>query len=209
MKHLTGMGKNWDVLLGLAMLTYNSYTTPNLDGHSPLELVLGRKPKIIPQLEITPEIPVSGTFKEYLTQLKTQLAYLKKQLQEFRDKRSDMLNKDRECHYFSVGQLVYMYQPRGALLQTGSRKIACNFVGPLVVYKAVSPNQFLLMSLDGMVYPHLIEETRIKPGYIRTNLGNVSTLAELKHIIRTGTRPEGKFLASAQTPKNNPNNSNK
>jgi hypothetical protein len=42
------------------------------------------------------------------------------------------------------------------------------------------------MSLDGIVYPQLIEETRIKPGQIRTTQGNVSTLADLKQVIRTG-----------------------
>ena len=59
-----------------------------------------------------------------------------------------------------------MYQARGSIVQTGSKKIACYFVGPLVIYKVVGPNQFLLMSLIGQVYPHLIEETRLKPGSI-------------------------------------------
>ena len=35
------------------------------------------------------------------------------------------LNKDSKLHGYSVGQLVYLYNPRGALLQTGSRKIKC------------------------------------------------------------------------------------
>jgi hypothetical protein len=83
-----------------------------------------------------------------------------------------------------------LWQPRGALLQAGSRKIACNYVGPLVIYKAISPNQFILMSLDGFIYPHFIEETRIKPGIIRTSQGNVSTLAALKQVIRLGIQIE-------------------
>ena len=48
-----------------------------------------------------------------------------------------------------------MYQAGGSMVQTGSRKVACLFVGPLVIFKAVGPNQFLLMSLDGQIYPHL------------------------------------------------------
>ena len=78
-----------------------------------------------------------------------------------------------------------MYHPRGSLLQTSSKKIKREFVGPLAIYKCVSPNQFLLMSLDGYLYPFLVEETRIKPGYIPTTRGNVSHLAELKKIIRS------------------------
>jgi hypothetical protein len=172
------------------MLAYNSYTSPNLDGYSPFEIAFGRQLKIIPQLEITPEIPVTGTLKEYQEKLKKKLTYLREHLQKFRDKRTDILNKDKTQHFYNVGQLVYLYQPRGALLQTGTKKIACHYVGPLVIYKAVSPNQFLLMSLDGIVYPHLIEETRIKAGYIRTTQGNVSTLADLKQIIRSGFKIE-------------------
>jgi hypothetical protein len=185
-KHLSGFGKNWNEYLGLATVSYNSYTSPNLDGYSPFELVYGRQLKIMPHLEITPEAPVSGTFKEYHESLQKKLKYLRDHLQQFKDKRLELANKNKIPQSYNVGQLVYLYSPRGALLQTGTRKIACHFVGPLVIYKAISPNQFLLMSLDGIVYPHLIEETRIKPGNIRTTQGNVSTLADLKQVIRTG-----------------------
>ena len=66
----------------------------------------------------------------------------------------------------SVRQIVYMYNPSGGKLQTGSRKIQCHFVGPLAIYKCISPNQFLLMSLDGVLYPMVVEEARLKPGLI-------------------------------------------
>ena len=48
---------------------------------------------------------------------------------------------------------MYMYQARGSVIETGSRKIKCNYVGPLIIFKAVGLNQFLLMSLDGLIYP--------------------------------------------------------
>ena len=68
-----------------------------------------------------------------------------------------MLNMDREHQAFEVGQIVYMYQARGSIVETGSRKIKCNYIGPLIIFKGVGPNQFLLMSLDGLICPHLIE----------------------------------------------------
>ena len=86
---------------------------------------------------------------------------------------------------YEVGQIVYMYQVKGSIVQTGSRKITCYFVGPLVIYKAIGPNQFLLMSLTGQIYPHLLEETRLKPGSIWTSKRNVSTLSELKGALNT------------------------
>ena len=103
-----------------------------------------------------------------------------------------MLNRNRQYHAFEIGQIVFMYQARGSMVQTGSRKIACFFVGPLVIYKAVGPNQFLLMSLDGQIYPHLIEETRLKPGTIWTSKGNVTTLVELRQALRTGLKIQAK-----------------
>ena len=185
MKHLSGLGDNWHLYTRPAMLTYNTYNTPNLDNLSPFELAFGRKPILVPKLESTPHIPVTGTFAKAKQNLEQKLKYLREKLQKFRDNRLALQNKDKEFHGFTVGQIVYMYHPRGSLLQTSSKKIKCEFVGPLAIYKCVSPNQFLLMSLDGYLYPFLVEETRIKPGYIPTTRGNVSHLAELKKIVRS------------------------
>ena len=109
-------------------------------------------------------------------------------LQQFRSQRLDLLNKDREYQAFEVGQIVYMFQARGSVTETGSRKIRCNYIyiGPLVIFKAVGPNQFLLMSLDGLIYPHLIEQSRLKAGTIWTTKGNVNNLADLRRALSTG-----------------------
>ena len=85
---------------------------------------------------------------------------------------------------------MYMYQAKGSIVQTDSQKIACYFLGPLVIYKAIGPNQFLLMSLTGQIYPHLIEETRLKSGSIWKSKGYVSTLAELKKALSTNIQIE-------------------
>ncbi len=84
---------------------------------------------------------------------------------------------------FAEGQIVYMYHPAGAALQTGTRKIQGKFVGPLCIYKCISPTQFILMSLDGKVFPTLVEESRIKEDSIYTSKGQVKTLAELRQAL--------------------------
>jgi len=169
-----------------AMRMYNGYASPNLDGLSPYELVFGRKAKIMPMMEISVDAPAAGTYRQYLRNLQKHLTTVRTKLQEFRDKRQEVMNKDKELHGFTVGEIVYLHLPSGAILRAGSRKIRCKFVGPLVVYKAISPTQFLIMSLTGEIYPRLIEETRMKPGVIRTTKGNVRTLAELKAVLRSG-----------------------
>ena len=64
-KHLTEQGQMWPKFLPLATLAYNTFNSPNLANYSPYELVFGRKPKILLDLETDPDIKVSGTFKDY------------------------------------------------------------------------------------------------------------------------------------------------
>ena len=176
--------------LPYSMLCYNAYPTLNLNGYSPYELVFGHKMTLSHELELKVDTVVSGTFTEYYERLKKNLKYTGERLQKFRRQRLDMLNRNRQHHAFEIGQIVYMYQARGSIVQTGSRKIAC--LGPLVIFKAVGPNQFLLMSLDRQIYPHLIEETRLKAGTIWTSKGNVTTLVELTQVLNTDLKIQAK-----------------
>ena len=181
-KHLSEQW-NWVSCLSYSTLCYNCYDSPNLDGHSPYELVFGHKMLIAPKLEIQPEVVVSGTFKDYYERLNKNLKYLGERSEKFRSARLDLLNKDRKPHSFQVGQLFYMFQAKGAIVQSSSRKINTYYVGLLVIYKAIGPNQFLLLSLDGIIYPKLIEESRLKAGSLWTHKGKVTTLAKLKHAL--------------------------
>ena len=184
-KHLSTVW-SWHSVLPYSMLCYNGYSSPNLNGYSPYELVFGHKMTLSHELEIKVDTVVSGTFKDYYEKLKKNLQYMGERLQKFRSQRLDLLNKDREYQAFEVGQIVYMFQARGSVVETGSRKIRCNYIGPLVIFKAVGPNQFLLMSLDGLVYPHLIEQSRLKAGTIWTTKGNVNNLADLRKALSIG-----------------------
>ena len=184
MKHLTGLGENWPSYCKPAMLAYNSYATHNLDNLSPFEVALGRKAVLAPKFETKPNIPSTGTHAEAHLKLQEKLQYFKKRLDEFRSNRLALMNKDRQHYGFTVGQIVYMYNPSGSQLQTNNRKIQCKFVGPLAIYKCISPNQFLLMSLDGILYPVIVEEARLKPGLISTHKGPVRTLSELRDAAK-------------------------
>ena len=64
-KYLTNLGLMWPKYLSLATFAYNTFNTLNLANYSPYELVFGRKPKILLNLETTPDIKVLGSFKEY------------------------------------------------------------------------------------------------------------------------------------------------
>ena len=184
--HLSGLGADWPTYARPCMLTYNSYATPNLDGFCPFELVFGRKPRIVPILEISPPVPVTGTYQNAFDLLNKKLRYFREMLIKFRDRRFEVMNRDREFHGYTSGQLVYLFYPSNSTLTTNRRKFTCQFVGPLAIWKCFSPTQFVLMSLDGVVYPYLVEETRLKPGVIRTTKGNVFTLPALRQMVKSG-----------------------
>ena len=99
-KHLTGEGQMWHKYLSLATFSYNIFNSPNLYNHSPYELVFGRRPKILLDLETNLERKVPGTYKEYFMLLYRRLQCLQKLLQKFRMKCLVLINKDRE--FFSV-----------------------------------------------------------------------------------------------------------
>ena len=63
-KHLTEVW-SWPDCLPYVMLCYNSYSTLNLDNMSLYELVFGHRTTISHDLEIRPNIVVSGTFTDY------------------------------------------------------------------------------------------------------------------------------------------------
>ena len=67
-----------------------------------------------------------------------------------------------------------------------SRKVIIKYVGPLALYKIVDLHNTLLMNLDGKHLRGLFEHELLKPATIRTNQGNVTTLASLKHILSLG-----------------------
>ena len=49
-----------------AMVAYNSYASPNLDGLSPYELVYGCKAKVAPDSEISVSAPVASEYRDYV-----------------------------------------------------------------------------------------------------------------------------------------------
>ena len=85
-KHLMGQGQNWNKLLCLATFAYNTFNTPYLCNHSPFELIFGRQPKILLDLETDPNIKVSRTYQDYYTLLNKRLHYLQNVLQNFQSK---------------------------------------------------------------------------------------------------------------------------
>ena len=156
-KHLTEKGQMWHKFLPLATFTYNTFNRPNLANHSPYELVFGRKPKLLLDLETDQDIKISGTYKEYYELLSKRLQYLHKLLQDPRMKRLALMNKDCDYFQYSSGDLVYIISPLTSQLRTESRKVIIKYIGPLAIYNIVDPKKYLLIILDGKLLKELFE----------------------------------------------------
>ena len=59
------------------------------------------------------------------------------------------------------------------------------YVGPVVIYKKIDPNNYLLMTSEGVMLRGISEHNRLKSTVIRTSQGNIQNLAELKQIMNT------------------------
>ena len=186
MKHLTNLGQMWPKYLSLATFAYNTFNTPNLGNFSPYELVFGRKPKVLLNLVTTPDIKVSGMFKDYHELLNKRLKYLDELLQNFKLKRLAIINKDRAFFQYNSRDLIYIISPLTSQLCTASRKVMIKYVGSIVIYKIIDPHNYLLMTLDGKILRGLFKHERLKPAILRTSEGNVNNLSQLKQVIHVG-----------------------
>ena len=163
----------WPKYLPLATYAYNMFNTLKLGNYSPYELTYGRKPKPLLHLDSNPDIKVSGTFKEYYELLNKRLKYLHDILLNFKSKRLAIINKDSTFFQYKGGDLVYIISPLTSQLCTLSHKVTVKYVGPVVIYKIIDPQNYLLMTLDGKILRGLFEHKRLKPMNIRMSQGNV------------------------------------
>ena len=185
-KHLTDQEEMWQEYLPFSMYVHNTYNAPNLGNFSPYELVFGRKPKKLLNLETNPDVRVSGTYKEYYAVIEKRLQYLHKVLQDFKSKQLALINKDHELFQYNIGDLVYLILPLTSQLRTAFRKVMIKYIGPLGVYKIIDLHYYLLMTLDGELMQGLFEHERMKPAVIRTNQGSVTNLSNLKQVLSAG-----------------------
>ena len=119
--------------------------------------------------------------------LNKRLKYLHELLQNFKSKRLVMINKDR-ASFLSVQQQqfsVYNISTDESIIHS-FKKVMIKYVGPVVIYKIIDPQAYLLMTLDGKILRGLFEHEVLKPAILRTSEGNINNLSQLKQVINIG-----------------------
>ena len=134
----------WTKYLPLATFAYNMFNTPNLRNYSPYELTYGRKPRPLLNLDSNLYIKVSVPFGEYYGVLNKRVKYLHDTLLNLKCKRLAMINKDRAFFQYKSGDLVYIISPLTSQLCTASHKVTIKYVGPVVIYKSIDNDNYLL-----------------------------------------------------------------
>ena len=81
---------------------------------------------------------------------------------------------------FSVGDLVLVYHPLGSVLQSPSRKLNRNWIGPLRVQTVLDNTHYLCSDWSGKLIPKRFHINRLKQYYM--NLGEIDENGQLKIV---------------------------
>ena len=81
---------------------------------------------------------------------------------------------------FSVGDLVLVYHPLGSILQSPSRKLNRNWIGPLRIQTVPDNTHYLCSDWSGKLIPKRFHINRLKQYYM--NLGEIGEDGQLKIV---------------------------
>ena len=195
---LTGNGKNWHLFCNAVAYAFNSFASPTLGGYSPYYLLYLRDPP--PIIDCAPEnLAVSSNYKDYVDLLKQRLDSVSRSMLDIEAKlqtkqAQDQLNKVKKAPMFIEGMLVYLLSPTHSSLQTNSRKIRMDFIGPLAIFNMLDRNHAILQTLEGKQIQGIFHIARLKVAWIRTESGAVNTLGDLKKAQHAITDETGRAI---------------
>ena len=134
-KHLKTTGENWLCYVNPYGYALNTYVLPST-GYSVFELVYLHKPVDLTYIECSPLQHLSRSLDDYMKVMKKRFDVMKKMVLG-KKTHDQSVQKIRQIRTFSRNQtftvedLVYLFAPSAASLQTRSRKFKENWIGPL------------------------------------------------------------------------------
>ena len=90
------------------------------------------------------------------------------------------MRKYQNHETFAVGDLVLVYHPLGSVLQSPSRKLNRNWIGPLRIQTVLDNTHYLCSDWSGMLIPKRFHIHRLKQYYM--NLGEIGKSGQLKIV---------------------------
>ena len=187
-KHIKTTGEDWHLYVNPCCYALNTYVSPST-GYSAYELVYLHKPADLTQIAYGPLHHMSRALDDYMKILKKRFDVIKKVVldKKIHDQSVQQIRQNRNFprnQSFAIGDLVFMFAPSAATLQTRSRKFKEDWIGPLHVKAALDKSHYLLADRHGKLLPifgaaHI---HRLKPCYL--NLGKMKNkvLATVSNI---------------------------
>ncbi len=105
--------------------------------------------------------------------LSTQMAQVYREARKYTD----------NTGYFK-GQLVLLYFPDGATLQTNTKKFVRPWIGPVVIKAILDATHYMIADWTGRLAPVVVHRNRLKPYSLQTGLGEIVSIQHLQEVFK-------------------------
>ena len=184
-RNLTGIGEKWPLFVLPSCWAMNTQVS-QVTGFSPYEMVYHSEPPDLFNFNYKPEqTGINVSTKQYLEQMFKKKVLMDQLIVERKSYEKNTqwireLRKYPDHETFSVGDLVMVYHPLGSVLQSPSRKLNRNWIGPLRVQTVLDNTHYLCSDWSGKLIPKRFHINRLKQYYM--NLGELGEDGQLKIV---------------------------
>ena len=184
-RNLTGIGEKWPLFVLPSCWAMNTQVS-QVTGYSPYEMVYHSEPPDLFNFNYKPEqTGINVSTKQYLEQMCKKKELMDQMIVERKsyEKNTQWIRELRKYpnhETFSVGDLVLVYHPLGSVLQSPSRKLNRNWIGPLRVQTVLDNTHYLCSDWSGKLIPKRFHINRLKQYYM--NLGEIGEDGQLKIV---------------------------
>ena len=188
--HLSQYGQDWPRFHAVCAMSYNSYSSVYLNGHSPFYLVFLREPRDLSGLDFKPVVGVSASHEQYIEHMKEKFKSVSKMMLDLQKHNQKAQNekiaqKLSSCPVYQKGQLVMLHKPTSSSLTPNSKKFTASYIGPLVVHSVLDRTHYLLEDLQGRLLREVFSFNRLKPAFMRAqDKQNISNLQQLRQVLK-------------------------
>ena len=178
-RNLTGIGDKWPLFVLPSCWAMNTQVS-KVTGFSPFEMVYHTEPPDLFNFNYKPgktginirtdqHMEIMFKRKAMMDQIIIDKKTYEKNTQWIREMR-----KYPDHETFAVGDLVLVYHPLGSVLNSPSRKMNRNWVGPLRIQTVLDNTHYLCSDWSGMLVPKRFHINRLKQYYM--NLGEIGEM---------------------------------
>jgi hypothetical protein len=186
---LKGHGRMWPMYINSVTYSLNTAQHSILRGFSSFELLFGRRPKDFLNLELDTGldlIPIS--YRDYAQSIKNRLQEVGKLAQDLQNEYQEKQRLDRSQKVkisapYAIGDLCWLLMPSHSELNTNTRKIKANYIGPLMISDVIDERNCCLKDLQGRSLHGIFNIKRLKRAFFRTSSGTASNINQVKSAI--------------------------